>query len=261
MTGSTYAMSDIHGHREAFERLLRAAGLISEAGAWTGGRAALWLLGDYTDRGPDGVGVIDRIMQLQVQAAEAGGEVVALLGNHEVLLLGAYHFRGPGVAGAGLYRHWKRNGGQDEDLRRLRPRHVVWLTFLPALVQRGEWLLAHADSVFYEKYGRSRDEVNEAIKQVLLCDGSAEWTNLGNWFTGRLSFLDRYEGSAASLDEFLGRFGGRRLIHGHTPIDSLHGVPPQEVTEAYVYQGGRCVNVDGGLFRGGPGLIHRVCPS
>ena len=98
MTEIAYAMSDIHGHRESFERLLQVAGLVSETGTWTGGRSALWLLGDYTDRGPDGVGVIDRIMQLQEQAAAAGGEVVALLGNHEVLLLGAYHFRGRGAA-------------------------------------------------------------------------------------------------------------------------------------------------------------------
>ena len=45
----------------------------TEEGAWSGGRASLWLLRDYVDRGPDGVGVIELIMRLQEQAADAGG--------------------------------------------------------------------------------------------------------------------------------------------------------------------------------------------
>lgn len=258
MSAPIYAMSDIHGHYEIFMRLLQSRGLVSEEGAWTGGDAHLWLLGDYTDRGPDGLGVIELIMRLQQQAAEAGGQVIPLLGNHEVLLLGAYHFRGKGEAGEALHRHWKRNGGQDDDLRRLRARHVIWLTFLPALVRQGDWLLAHADSMFYTGYGRSIDDANEAIKQVLLCDDPAEWRSLGNEFTGRMDFHDSYEDSAAHLDELLNLYGGSRLIHGHTPNDFQPGHVP---SEAFVYQQGHCVNVDGGLFRGNPGLIYRVPES
>lgn len=258
MNGPIYAMSDIHGHRDTLLALLQSRGLASESGDWTGGAASLWMLGDYTDRGPDGVGVIDLLMRLQEQAAAAGGELVAVLGNHEVLLLGAYHFRDGTEAAAKWHRWWKINGGQDHDLDRLRVRQVMWLTFLPALVLRGSWLLAHADSIFYLLYGRSREAANESIKQVLLCDDPAAWTNLGNWFTGRMSFLEKYDDGAEKLDEFLACYGGSRLIHGHTPVGSLTESPHGGVTEAYVYRQGRCVNVDGGLYAGGPGIIYRV---
>ena len=67
---------------------LRAAGLVDAAGDWSGDDATLWVLGDYVDRGPDGVGVVDVVMRLQQQAPRSGGRVGALMGNHEVLALG-----------------------------------------------------------------------------------------------------------------------------------------------------------------------------
>jgi hypothetical protein len=45
------------------------------------------------------------------------------------------------------------------------------------------------------------------------------------------------------------------LIHGHTPINKITGEP---ATEALVYAGGLCVNVDGGLYRGGEGFVYQL---
>ena len=72
-----YAMSDIHGCLDAFNTALKTIDLSDE-------RSKLVLLGDYCDRGPDSLGVFRKIMELQ---KEYPGQVVALRGNHEEMLL------------------------------------------------------------------------------------------------------------------------------------------------------------------------------
>ena len=47
--------------------------------------AVLVQTGDVTDRGPDSLEVIELMIRLEAEAAAAGGEVVALVGNHEVM--------------------------------------------------------------------------------------------------------------------------------------------------------------------------------
>src|SRR6476661_296300 len=86
-TPPTVAIGDIHGDLDAFERSLRAAGLADARGQWIGGRTVLVQTGDYMDRGPEVRGVLDRLMALESAAAAAGGRVIVLVGNHEVMNL------------------------------------------------------------------------------------------------------------------------------------------------------------------------------
>ena len=88
----TCFIGDIHGQCDKLERLLRDHHLINSQLQWIGGETTLWFMGDYVERGPDGIGVIDIIMKLQVEAHMVGGSVDALLGNHDILLLGAHRF-------------------------------------------------------------------------------------------------------------------------------------------------------------------------
>jgi hypothetical protein len=81
------AIGDIHGAYDEFVSLLTRAGLIDQKLAWSGGRTTLVQTGDYTDRGPGVRQVIDLLMRLEREAKKAGGEVVTLLGNHEVMNL------------------------------------------------------------------------------------------------------------------------------------------------------------------------------
>ncbi len=81
------AIGDIHGSLDGLTRILKATGLTSPDGKWTGGRANLIQTGDYMDRGDGTRAVLDVLMALERPAKNAGGRAFALLGNHEVMNL------------------------------------------------------------------------------------------------------------------------------------------------------------------------------
>jgi len=81
------AIGDVHGAFEQFVTILRSAGLIDTRDRWIGGRARLVQTGDVLDRGADSRKVIDLLRRLEREAANAGGRVHALLGNHEFMRL------------------------------------------------------------------------------------------------------------------------------------------------------------------------------
>ncbi len=257
---ATYVVGDVHGQREQVQGLLRRADLIDTHERWSGGDATLWFIGDFFDRGPDGIGVVDLVMQLERDARASGGQVHALLGNHEVLFLAAYYFgdRPSGGPGGTFKDDWLENGGQISDLERLQPHHVTWISDLPAVAYDREHLYIHADARFYEHYGRSVDEVNRAFYSLLHSREEAAWDKLLEQFSDRFAFLDRY--GVRRVEQMLRTFGGRQIIHGHTPIWKMTDLPAGQITEAYVYANGLCVNVDGGMVTGGPGFVYHVPP-
>lgn len=68
-----YVMSDIHGNKRRFESILEQIALQAED--------TLYILGDIIDRHPDGIELLQRIMDMP--------NVQMLLGNHEVMMLNA----------------------------------------------------------------------------------------------------------------------------------------------------------------------------
>src|SRR6476660_2585824 len=159
-----FTIGDVHGQLDTLIILLRGSGLVDRHLRWMGGMARLWFMGDFFDRGPEGIEVVDLIMRLQTEASGAGGEVGALVGNHEVLLLAAHYFPDyriePGLTFSG---QWENNLGQESDLAQLTQRHIDWLANLPALTLVDGSLLVHADSFLYTEYGRTIAAVNKSF--------------------------------------------------------------------------------------------------
>lgn len=84
-------IGDIHGHFEQFVQLLRHAKLIDAQGNWSGGADRLLQIGDVFDRGPKPLEADALLEKLQLQASACKGEVIRLMGNHELeIMLGNF---------------------------------------------------------------------------------------------------------------------------------------------------------------------------
>lgn len=254
----TFAVSDIHGYAGKLQDSLHKAGLTDEGGDWAGADARLWFLGDYFDRGPDGIAVVDLVRKLEKQSA---GAVRALVGNHEVLALGMHLFGTTEVPHDGLLtrtfeRSWLLNGGRDGDQERLTDDHVEWLRGLPVIALDGDHLLMHSDTIEYLEWGRTIDDINATAARLLASDDIATWWEMWRLMTSRYAFRGRH--GAAAAGRLLDRLGGRRIVHGHSPIADLAGVEPAALTAPVLYAEGRVLGIDGAVFDEGPCLVAEL---
>lgn len=253
-------VGDIHGCLDTFASLLQRQGLVDGERRWIGGTTELWIIGDLADRGPEGLASIELVMSLQHRAAESGGQVNCLMGNHDAFLVAARRFLDTPLEGAGLsfIQLWAMNGGRPDDLERLNADHLAWLSQLPLAARVGDALLVHADSEFYLDLGGTLDEINAAGRDIVMSDDISRWSWFVTSFVRRNELWDTTGDGAESLDRLLGAFGCERVIHGHTPIPLVTGADGPSVTEPLVYSSDRCVNVDGGMFLGSPGFAYRL---
>ncbi len=121
------AIGDVHGSDDGFLSVLRAAGLVDAAGHWTGGTTTLVQTGDITDRGPGVKRAFDLVRALAGEAAAAGGRVVAVLGNHEVMnLLGELRDVTPAICAS--------FGGADAEATR----EAAWRTYTGLVARRAK---------------------------------------------------------------------------------------------------------------------------
>jgi hypothetical protein len=79
------AIGDLHGDLRATRSALRAAGAIDDRDRWAGGDLVVVQTGDVLDRGDDEHAVLDLIGRLEAEARLAGGALIMLLGNHELM--------------------------------------------------------------------------------------------------------------------------------------------------------------------------------
>ncbi|MYT70226.1 MULTISPECIES: metallophosphoesterase [unclassified Streptomyces] len=273
--GPLFVVGDVHGYLAELIAALQEKGLIDAEGNWAAGTARLWFLGDFTDRGPDGIGVIDLVMRLSAEAAAAGGYCKALMGNHELLLLGAKRFGDTPVnSGAGtatFQAAWLLNGGQKSDMDRLQDVHLQWMSRLDAIEIEDDHLLMHSDATSYLDYGDSIEAVNDTIRETLTRNDADECWDLFRKFTKRFAFRDEESGPGA-VRELLGAFGGSRVVHGHSPIPYLLGEvgaesgaddaeekPARPAVEGpHVYAGGLAIAMDGGVTMAGKLLVQQL---
>lgn len=73
---ATYVISDIHGHYERFEKILKKIDLKDDD--------ALYVLGDILDRGPNPIKTLFRLMDMP--------NAICMVGNHELMALECFKF-------------------------------------------------------------------------------------------------------------------------------------------------------------------------
>ena len=79
------AIGDLHGDLDATRAALRLAGAIDDKDRWSGGKLVVVQTGDQLDRGDGERAILDLFDRLADEARAAGGAVIPLNGNHEVM--------------------------------------------------------------------------------------------------------------------------------------------------------------------------------
>ncbi|KAG9093790.1 hypothetical protein FS749_013742 [Ceratobasidium sp. UAMH 11750] len=77
------AVGDLHADLVNMKKVLRMAGVINDAGDWSGSVDFFVQTGDIVDRGDDTLEMYALMDRLREQALQAGGQVLSHLGNHE----------------------------------------------------------------------------------------------------------------------------------------------------------------------------------
>jgi hypothetical protein len=141
------AIGDVHGDFDDFVALLQRTGLIDKQNHWAGGKSTLVQVGDLLDRGPKPRDVMDLVMGLEKEAAQAGGRVVSLMGNHEMMnLMGDLRYVTPqNYASFVDSNSEKRRKSAFEEYSKWRASHAALLAELaqPMELTEAEWMARH----------------------------------------------------------------------------------------------------------------------
>ncbi|MCB9705929.1 MAG: metallophosphoesterase [Myxococcales bacterium] len=224
------AIGDVHGDLEATRAALRLAGAIDERDAWIGGDLVVVQTGDQLDRGDDERAILDLLGHLEGEAKAAGGALITLNGNHELMNVagdlryvtagGLLDFaevpgvklddpRGQGVPSQVRGRFLAFAPGAPY-ARRFAGRNVIQVVgdtvfvhggVLPKHVRRG------LEAINAETQAWLRGEA-EAPTEVVVDEESPVWTRL---------YSDHPDAAAcATLGEALAAIPAARMVVGHT---------------------------------------------
>lgn len=121
---SVVVIGDIHGHLDLLDDTLL---ILMETGC------QVVFVGDYIDRGDQGVEVVERVRSLVEKPDEWGlSRVTALMGNHERMFLDAADEADLGhLFNSDCMSLWHYNGGRREEYKALKNDHRDWLRTLP----------------------------------------------------------------------------------------------------------------------------------
>ncbi|WP_313275865.1 metallophosphoesterase [Stenotrophomonas sp.] len=224
------AVSDIHGQYALLLQLLRAHHVIDPHDRWALGQDTLVIAGDVFDRGPQVTEAFWLLYSLQQQAAQAGGAVHFVLGNHETMVLyddlryvNPKYLRSAQLLG----RSYPQLYGSDSVIGQ-------WLRTRPVLLRIGDTLFLHGgispealplaldpaatNAAYQASLGRPKAEVKADPGTAPLYDGKTSPIWYRGYFDGRLD--------TAGVQNVLDSLSLKRIVVGHTSmphVSSFHG--------------------------------------
>lgn len=232
------SIGDIHGDFKALVDALKLARVIEPIRTfgthspfdgkqyyrWSGGKTFVVQLGDLLDRGGRGIStkpkhqmeevqVLKFLYDLSKEAYRAGGRVIALIGNHELMnVLGDFRYASP--------EHIKGMGGKEKRRELFKPGGKLankMACFCYGLVKIGDWIFAHA--------GVLPEHVNKLTKMYTGYKHSHEISKtffeksnglIHDILTGRTAIQDMTEEEKFVLFGSDGIFWTREYGKGHT---------------------------------------------
>jgi len=222
------AIGDIHGDLNALRAALRLAGAIDSDDRWIGKDLSVVQTGDQVDRGDQDREVLDEVARLEGHAKAAGGALIVLNGNHE-LMNASLDFRYvTRKSFAGFADFAARAGGPalrlpDEQRGRaaaftpgsgyalMLAKHLTVALVGDSLFAHGGVLPAHVD------YGLDRINAEtqsflagkRALSAVLSGEDAPVWTRV-------YGSPEVDDATCQMLGRVLAQVGAKRLIVGHT---------------------------------------------
>lgn len=201
--GDCLAVGDIHGRLDLLDVFLESV---------RDTQATVILLGDLIDRGPDDLGVLERVEKLLEEPEAWGlGAAYALRGNHEKMYLDACEGYGIDV--------WFGNGGDYRNLDKM-SLHYNWVMGLPIYMVVGDTLFIHAGTF----PGHDPTE-------------SIEDKRSDNLIWMRQPFLT----IGPQLEKWTDKI--KRVVHGHTPF-----FEDDQLGQVNVSQKGDRIGIDSGAY-------------
>ena len=207
--GQRWIIPDIHG-------CLKTVKALVENTLKANKNDTLYFLGDYIDRGPDGKGVIDYLMQLQQEEYD----VHFLKGNHEDLCVKAFEADQKKKFLGGKHQEqkdWEAVGAKTtlesfgiKHPREIPQRYIDWMNNCLPFIELEQYILVHAGMNF---------NVADPFEDTR----SMMWTR---------KFNVDYNKSH-----------GKKIIHGHIPIDHSFMSMVIELNQNYDF-----IALDNGVF-------------
>ena len=225
------AIGDLHGDLDATKRVLRLAGATDAKGAWIGGKLMVVQTGDEIDRGDGDRAILDLFEALKVEAAKAGGEVVAMAGNHEVMNA-SFDFRYVTPGAFATFADVKpKNDGVAAALQHVdapsRGRaaafapggpYATMIAKRPVIYRSGDTMFVHGAILpKHVKYGI--DRINDEARAYLLgekSEPSRMLTSEDGPLWSRMYSAAPGREECVTLDETLHLLGAKRMVMGHT---------------------------------------------
>lgn len=259
------AIGDLHGDLQATRGALRLAGAIDANDAWIGGKLVVVQTGDLIDRGDEDRAILDLTARLQAEAKKAGGELVLLSGNHELMNV-AFDFRyvTPGAftsfhdvkpaspaIGSAIATLPDTRQGRAAAFAPGGP-YATMLARRPIVAKVGDSVFVHGGILpKHVTYGLDRmsDEVaswmrgeRSAPPAIVVAEDGPVWTRAYSTAPGA--------SECAALEDVLRTLGATRMVVGHTVQQG--GVSPA--------CGGKVWRIDVGLAKvyGGPAQVLEI---
>ena len=205
----SWIIPDIHGCAKTLRVLLENMLMVTK-------HDQLYFLGDYIDRGPDSKGVIDYLMRLQKEEYE----VHFIKGNHEDMCVKAYEADQKRLFFGGKHQEqkdWEAVGAKEtlksfgvKHPREIPKEYIDWMNACVPYIELEDYILVHAG-------------MNFDIRDPFEDTKSMMWTR---------HFKVDYR-----------RTHGKKIIHGHIPIDYTFMSTVIEENENYDF-----IALDNGVY-------------
>jgi hypothetical protein len=230
------AIGDLHGDLSVARRALKLAGAIDNADHWVGGTLNVVQVGDTIDRGDDDRAVLDLLEKLRVEAQKAGGAMVLVSGNHELMNV-AFDFRYVTPASFTSFSSFAPTAADRVKVGTLpldqQSRAVAFspggtyarmLADRPVVVKVGSVVYVHG-GVLPEHVAYGIDRINDEVRawmigerpeppQAAAGEDGVAWTRVYSRDDGPID--------CARLRQALAAMNAERMVVGHTP--QRHGI-------------------------------------